>query len=73
MRVVHWLVPGVGLALILKCPACLAAYIALGTGVAVSFPVAAVPRMSLLIVCVGSLVWLAARQFGRRGSGSARE
>ena len=42
LGVARWLAPTVTLALLPKCPACLAAYIAIGTGVSVSLPVAAV-------------------------------
>ncbi|MBI2515448.1 MAG: hypothetical protein HYV95_00905 [Opitutae bacterium] len=58
-RALRWLVPSVGLALIPKCPLCLAGYIALATGVGVSLPVAQVLRLGLLVVCVAALAWLA--------------
>lgn len=58
-RALRWLVPGVVLALIPKCPACLAAYIALGTGLAVSFSFAEVLRYALSTACLGALAWLA--------------
>lgn len=54
----RWLAPGIGLVLVPKCPACLAAYLALFTGVGVSLPVAETLRIGLLVVCVASLAWL---------------
>jgi hypothetical protein len=57
-----WSASGVTLALLPKCPMCLAAYIAIGTGISVSTTTAASLRMSLIVVCSGSLVYLAIRR-----------
>jgi len=57
----QWIAPGLGLALIPKCPMCVAAYVATITGVGVSMPVAAGLRMGSLILCVGALAFVAAR------------
>jgi hypothetical protein len=46
-----WIIPGAILALVPKCPACLAAYIAVLTGVSVSFSLAAWLRITLIAVC----------------------
>ena len=53
-----WLLPGTLLALTPKCPACLAAYVALATGIGISIPLATGLRWTLVAACVGSLIWL---------------
>jgi len=56
-----WLAPGLGLALIPKCPACVAAYVAAVTGVGISIPAAAHLRLGLVIGCVATLALVAVR------------
>jgi hypothetical protein len=62
---VGWIVPGAILALIPKCPICLAGYVALWTGLGLSVAAAANLRVLLIIVCVILLIFLAARQTRR--------
>jgi hypothetical protein len=63
-RVVHlsgWLLPGAMIALIPKCPMCLAAYIALWTGIGMSISAAIYFRVSLVVLCGGWLLFLIMR------------
>jgi len=67
-----WIVPGALLVLIPKCPMCLAAYVALWTGVGLSVPATANLRLLLIIGCVIWLVFLLARQTHRLVARPAR-
>lgn len=60
-----WAAPAVTLLLIPKCPACLAAYVALWTGLGLSFHTAAYIRTGLLVLCVASLCLLGVGQIRR--------
>jgi hypothetical protein len=54
-----WIVPTAILALLPKCPMCLAAYVALATGVGISMPVVTWIRTGLLLTCLCALAWFA--------------
>ena len=60
IEVAGWIVPSTILALIPKCPACLAAYIALWSGIGLSLSAAMYLRTSLLVLCVALILFLAA-------------
>jgi len=61
-EIAGWIVPGATLALLPKCPACVAAYIALATGVGISFSAAAYIRTSLVVLCICVLMFVALRR-----------
>jgi hypothetical protein len=50
-------VPVAILAVLPKCPACLAAYVAIGTGIGLSLTAATYLRLSLIFACAGSLMF----------------
>jgi hypothetical protein len=56
------IVPGMILAIMPKCPACLAAYLAVGTGLALSATVAASLRMALIALSITWLSYLGVRR-----------
>jgi hypothetical protein len=54
----QWVVPGTILALLPKCPACLAAYVLLWTGVGLSMSAAGIVRTSLLVLSIAMLAYV---------------
>ena len=62
-----WAVPGALLALMPKCPMCLAGYVALWTGIGLSLPVATGLRTALITACIAVLLLLIIRRVHRKG------
>jgi len=62
---VKWAMPSILLAIMPKCPACVMAYVAIGTGLGLSFQAAAAVRGMLVILCVTSLSYLVASRVQR--------
>ena len=65
-----WAVPGTLLVLLPKCPACLAAYVAVWTGLGLSFSTATHLRTAVFLLCIATLLGLGVnrlRQFFGRG------
>ncbi len=59
-RAVRWIVPGVVLAAMPKCPLCLAAYVAVFTGFGISLAAAKFAWWFVAAGCIGVLAYLAA-------------
>jgi hypothetical protein len=58
---IQWAVPVTALALMPKCPMCVAAYVVLFTGIGLSLPVAAAMRWALIAISIAALAYLLVR------------
>jgi len=69
-KFLRWLVPGVALALMPKCPACFAMYFAAATGIGVAVSTAADLRIIFMFTCVAfpivATFWPTLRSLHRR-------
>jgi len=63
--VLGWIIPGVIMAMLPKCPMCLAAYVAIWTGVGISLSAATHLRAALLVLSVGLALFMAAKNTSR--------
>jgi len=63
-----WVLPSAILVLVPKCPACLAAHVALWTGLGLSLSTATYLCWVLLLVCVASLLFLIVERLNRTGA-----
>lgn len=61
-----WAVPGTTLMLMPKCPLCLAAYVAAGTGLAVSASAASWLRTGTVVLCVAWLLYAGVQFYRQR-------
>jgi hypothetical protein len=60
-----WIIPSATLVLLPKCPACVALYVALFSGVGISIASASRLRTSLEILCATALLYLAVKRLFR--------
>ncbi len=63
--VAGYVAPTAVLVLLPKCPACIVAWLAIGTGIGVTVSTATYLRTSLLVLCVACLAYVAARHVFR--------
>jgi len=64
-EILAWALPSAVLVVMPKCPACLAAYVALLTGFGLSFSTAAYLRWGLLVLCISSLLFVMVNRLDR--------
>ena len=62
-KIAGCIVPTAVLAILPKCPACVAMYVALATGLGISLPAASHLRMSVVVLCVVCLLLVSAKIF----------
>jgi hypothetical protein len=60
-----WIIPSATLALLPKCPVCVAIYVALFSGVSISVTSASNLRTALLILCITALICLVLKRLCR--------
>lgn len=58
----EWLLPGTALALLPKCPLCVAAYVALGTGFMMTPASAHLLLRTVTVLCIGALAFCLTRR-----------
>ena len=64
-EILAWVLASAALVLVPKCPACLAVYVTLWTGLGLSLSTATYLRWVLLFLCVASLLFLIVKRLGR--------
>jgi len=67
-EILAWVCPSAILLLVPKCPVCLAAYVTIWTGLGLSLSTATYLRWVLLLLCIGSLLFLIVKRLGRIGA-----
>lgn len=70
--VIEWAIPLTTLALVPKCPACVAGYVLLFSGIGLSLPGAAAVRWALVALCIAAVVCLLLRT-ARRAFAHSRQ
>jgi hypothetical protein len=65
-RSIQWLFPAMLLVLIPKCPMCVAAYVAMFSGIGITISTARWIQILMLMFCLTSLAYLAIRHWRRR-------